>query len=296
MTKNQQDKWQKIIATAVVALILLGVGKWLYYDAVYLKPETVFWSCMNQNLQTGSVTITSNLSSDASQTVVQVANMQFKASLYAQTTVTIEDKTAGKQSLVITDTFGTPTQDYLMYRQIKTPDSNVPSGVVGVWAASSTKENGQSQVLSDAILASPIMFGYLDSSQRAKLIDQMRTNKVFTVDFNATKKGVKVNGKNTYAYAVTIDMQKYIAVYKNYLAMIGQTALGNQLGQAQVGDSYKATLYIAPVSRQPLRLLPEGSKNGQDFSNFGNNNFGQPPKNVELTISQLQSRITGQPQ
>jgi hypothetical protein len=181
-----------------------------------------------------------------------------------------------------------------MYKQIKTPEDNIPEGVVGVWAVNSNIGSSQPQVLSDALLASPVVFGYLNSEKRAKLVKQLRDNRVYVVDFNNVDKNEKIGNKRVYSYSVTINMQSYMAVFKNYLTMIGQESIASQLGEPKASNTYKATISVDPYSRQTIRSIPQGVTRGEVFSNFDSNDFGKPPENIKMTVSQLQRKLTGQ--
>jgi hypothetical protein len=260
---------------------------------VYLKPQNVFWGMINQNLQTAAVTKTTSQTS-GSQNFTQVTDLQFKSQLVAHTTVTIKDKTPGNTSSIVTETFGTPTKDYLRYNEIKSTTSNPPKNAVGVWATSKTTAAQPGQILSSALLSSPMIFGYLSAQQRADIINQLHDHNVFNINFAATGTNEKVNGKKAYAYKITINVANYLQVFRSYLAMINQQNLALQIGQPNEGTAYKATLLVNPISRQPLRLTPDGSTVSEQYSNFDIATQLQLPTNVKLSILQLQQRLARQ--
>ncbi|MEI6237267.1 MAG: hypothetical protein WCP03_01540 [Candidatus Saccharibacteria bacterium] len=295
MVTVSNNKWQKYLAVTIVVIAIIGLGKLMWLDQIYLKPQNVFWGMINQNLQTGSITKTVVQKNNDLQSIQQVTSIQYKSEIYARTVVTIQDKTKGNESLIITDTYGTPTQDFLKYKTIKSAGNNTPKNVEGVWSVNTASSQQQVQILSDAILSSPLIFGYLNSNKRTDLINQMHFNSVFNIDYSAVNKNDKVDGKKAYSYKLTIDLAKYMSVYRNYLSMIGQGNLAGQLGQPQAGATYKATLYVNALNRQPLRLVPEGVTTGEGFSNIDSNNITKPPKDAKLSILQLQNRLSNQP-
>lgn len=293
MAKDNQNRWQQIAATVIATLVVIILICYFWCSQVYLKPQNVFWGMINQDLQTTAVTKTTSQTS-SNQNFMQVTDLQFKDKLVAHTTVTIKDKTPGKSSSIITETFGTPTQDYLRYNEIKLTTSNPSKNAVGVWAATKTSTNQPGQILSSALLSSPMIFGYLNANQRADIIRQLHDHNVFNINFAATNTNEKVNGKKAYAYKITINVANYLQVFRALLAMIDQQNLALQIGQPNEGTVYKATLLVNPISRQPLRLTPDGSTVSEQYSNFDIAAQLQLPTHVKLSILQLQQRLVKQ--
>ena len=288
---KKQINLKQASAIVIAALLLIFLGFWFWYTNVYLKPSNVFWSTMNQNLQTGSITETENESASG-QTMTQISDILYKGSLIAHTTVTLNDKTTSGTSTIITETYGTPGQDYLRYPKITSTDNSVPKGVVGMWATSIKSKGQPIEILSDALTATPLMFGYLSTSARADIINQLHDHNVFNLNFGSTITNAKYDGHRVYAYDVTLNLQNYIQVFRSYLDYMGQSTLALSIPQPSTSATYKMTLYINPVSRQIMKMVPDGSSVQEIFTNQDVNTNIKLPGSVKLTINQLRNRLT----
>jgi hypothetical protein len=282
---------QQIIAIAITVLAVIMLGLWLLYTEIYLKPSTVFWSTINQNLQTGYISKTVTQTT-GTQTLTEATNIQFKGSLIAHTTLILTNKSGLSTSSVITETYGTDKQDFLRYTEIKSSTSANPKNTINVWAVNNKNNQQIIEILSDALMSSPLMYGYLSSSQRADIINQMHDHNVFTINFANTSTNVKYDGKRIYTYDVAINLQSYVQVFRAYLQDLGQSNLALQIGQPAAGSTYKATLYINPASRQILKMVPDGSSISEIYSNQDINAQTKLPVNVKLSITELKQRLT----
>lgn len=290
MTKKSRYNWQQIIAIVISVIAVLGFGVWYWYGQVYLNPQNVFWSTIDQNLKTASVTKTINHASEDSSGYQQITTTQYKSKLIVSNTVIVQNNTNAGTVKVVTETIGTPNQDFLRYKEIMSPTNNVNKDIVGIWSGGK-KDEQSAQILPDVLLSSPIIFGYINKSQRAEIINKMKDQKVFKIDFAATNTKKEYNNKKAYGYDVEINLVEYIDIYKDYLIMIGQNNLAKQLSGAGGNSIYKVKLIISPSQKHILNMTPNGMKDSEVYFNYDVNNMLNAPKDVKLSINDLQKRL-----
>lgn len=279
-----QLNWIVALAVLVGACLLF----WFWYNQAYLKPVNVFWGTIGNNLNVNFVTRTYVRSAD-SQKLTQVTDVMYNPALVARSTVTLENASTNEK--VVTETIGTTTTDYLRYLEIKSNKTQTTPAAIGVWAKNQPGEGQQPQILPDALLGSVLMFGNLSGSQRNEIMNQLKSTNAFQKYDLIAKK--TVDGRKLYSYAVTLNLEKYSPIYANYLKMIGQEKLAQQLGQQQPGATYEFVLDINAGSRVPTAIHVGGDKG--DTETF--THVGSAPKIVapdaKLTITELQDKLSG---
>lgn len=292
MAKKDVNRKQQLFAIAISVLAVVVFAGWYYFDQVYFKSENVFWSAINQNLQTSSVLKSISQSND-SQSLNQLTRMQFKGQLATEITVTIETKTETTSSRIVSKTIGTATHDYLKYDEITSPTRQVP-GVTGKWASSNIENGDQIDVLQSELLASPIFFGYFNHFQRNDLINKMKTDNVFEIDFNETNKNSSFNGKKVYIFSGHINLSTYTDVFRQYLILLGQNQLADQIASPGANSLLSFKLYVDPISRQTKQLMLGDESRAEQYLNYDNNQPIDIPTNVSIKIEDLQNILLTQ--
>lgn len=279
-----QINWMIGFALVIGASILFG----FWYTKSYLNPSNVFWGTISSNLNIDYVTRTSS-KSQGPQTLVQKNDLQFSPQLIARAIVNLANSETNER--VITETIGTNTTDYLRYVEITSSSAGQANvSAVGVWAKRDAGEGEQSQILSESLLGSVLMFGNLNPGQRQQIVGQLETSNAFKKYDLIGKKSV--DGHNVFTFNVSIDLDAYSKVYSDYLKMLGQDKLAEQIGQQQSGATYDFVLDINAGSRVPLKLSAAGSEEYENFSNVGTGPRINVPQ-TNLTISDLQAKLSG---
>jgi hypothetical protein len=287
MTKKQLTRYQINWLLAITVLVASVLFFWYWYNNSYLNPERTFWSMINHNLQTSYVTRTSSQTA-GQQSLQQVTDIQFVPNLMSRSTVTIEN-TETKEK-VTTETIGTPNADFLRYTVLQTENGQNYSSVIGKWAVQKGTEQREPQILSDSLTGSILFFGNLNKSQREQLIKELQQTKAFkerTFIGETTK-----NSRKVFSYDVTVDLAAYAKVYKNYLKMIGQPQLAENIGNQQPGSTFKIKLDVNASSRRPASLIADAPNQKETFSNFGPYKPLQTP-DTKLTVTELQQLLSG---
>lgn len=290
MAKSKSNNLQNVLAATILIIAGFTYIGFSYFNQIYKNPQTVFWGMINQNLQTASYQKTSK-TDYGQQQYVQETTMQFKANLVSDSVVTISEKTENnKSSKVITQAIGTTKADFIRYKEITREGKTENPNIINVWAINTKEVSGQEPgLLTDALLSTPLMFGYLNSANRQQLVNQLKSTNAFSIDFNKTDKNYNYQNSRFYAYDVTINMKQYLQAYKLYLNKIGQNMLAENLGSDLTDSSYQAKVIVNPVSYQPVALI---AGSGQDeFSNFDINNQIVAPNNIKKTFEELKSEL-----
>lgn len=292
MAKKTQVTWQQYIAAVISLIAILIFGGWYYCQQVYLKPQNVFWATIDKSLQTASVT-ESICQANEVQSFAQTTRLQFKGELASQTVVKINNSTPGATSTIETEIIGTPTTDYLRYNQLDSETTPAPENAVGVWAANQVSDTQRVDILSNDLLATPLIFGYLNHNQRGELIKLMKETQVFDIDFSAVDTTAQFEGKKAYSYDVSISLVGYITILQKYLQMINQNELAEQVGMSSADITIDATLIINPISRQIRQLTLSDYDTTVTFSNYDLSQMIQIPTDVQLKIDELQMLLLG---
>lgn len=281
---KNNGQWQYIVvALSVIVLILFG--GWYWYSQSYLKPENVFWNMLDRGLQVASVTKTIN-TQDSDQAVSMVTKLQFKSQLISQTTVDLREL-SDSSKLVSTETIGTTNRDYLRYKGV----NSIKDKVINQWAAESATDTYEASILYSEIISSPVMFGYLPASSRQQLINRLKSDKVFDVDYLSTNTSAQYKNKKVFIFDVKIDLNKFAAVYIDYLKTIGLKNIANQIEIPQTGNSLDVNFLVDPKTHRLQQITYKSKGVTEDYSSYDTNNHIQEPENIKMTFSEMETAI-----
>jgi len=280
----------------IIAALILFVAGWFWYQKIHMSPNNVFWGMMNNNLVTSSVT-RQTLENSQDRSVEQLIREQFGSVNAVATSVTLKQKTNDGNSIVKSQTIGTPDTDYSRYIKISTPQKDSKgkpidtSKVVGIWGKTSDPKPNQAssaQYYKQSIMTI-IPYGNFNSLQRKTLVDQMHDHSVYTYDTGSVKT-VKVNNRSAYVYTVKIKPAAYIDLMKTYAKELGLGDLGLDPASYANSPDLTAELTIDKLSRQIVKInYPDAGQS----ENVIDQNLEQPISLPSKTISinELQDRI-----
>jgi hypothetical protein len=239
-------------------------------------------------LQTGFVTRTSS-QSQGTQKLTQSNDIQFTPVLIARSTVILQDTATNEK--VVTETIGTTNADFLRYVEISGSKAQVKDkSAIGSWAKKTAEGQAQPQILADALLGNALMFADFSNADKNKIISELKsTNAIAKYDL-LTKETIE--GWKIYTYNVVLNLAAYSKVYKNYLKLLGQDKLADEIGAQEEGATYQFKLSINASSRQPVILKVPGNENAEFYSNFGGRQPIIAPQ-TNQTINELQAKISG---
>lgn len=291
--KKSKPRYQPLVnILLIVAIIVVGIfyAGLIYFDQVHKKPENVFWGMMSQNLQTGALS-RSNEQIVPGQSLKQVTQMQFKSQIIVKNSVVLTSEKDGEKQVIANEAIGTENADFLRYTAIPANNGKLPENVINVWSIQTEENSGQNpSILADNILSTPLMFGYLNSAKRSEIINELKNTNAITVDYSKTDLNAKFEDKTVYSFEVMLNLDSYINAYKIYLKAIGQSQLADELGSPDPGSTYPLTIFVNPVSYQPVKV--EVGASSEVMYNFNINNQIQIPENVTTTITEIKNRIS----
>lgn len=288
---------QKLLAVWLVVLgtlVFLG-GLWAWYSNVHQSAYRVFWDSVDNNLNIYGVTRTIEQNNNGS-TVNQKLQLFLGAENIARgrTTVTQPNQTGGTTT-VVTETVGTPTNNYARYVDIQTGEGNSgqpdTSRVLNVWSREVLLggEQQNESVLSEAIFSS-IPFAYLPLNQRQEVVQFMKDNDVYEVDYRNAKK-VERAGKQAYEYQVTVNLKGYIETLQKVDRLMGLEQLTSVNSAAYEGATPAELVVISSIDgRQVLEITYNGSNRTEKYSSYGARLEVDIPE-TEVLRSELEQRV-----
>lgn len=277
--------------------LLIGIGIGGFYRVNYMNTPNLndlFWRTISQNLQTSSVTKTI-LQGDDNTSVAEATTLQFRAQLLVRTTTNVEKKSPSSISSVTTESVGTTTKDFARYTKLFSSYHGGLNNQINKWANGGQSDAEPPTFLLDALYSTPLMFGYLSTSQQNTLVAQLQSKNVYSFNSLGATKGYAKNGIAVYDYQVTINWNEYTAIYKQYLAMIGLESQAYTIVGPTEPTLYKAVISINPQALQIVgfRLL-NGAYTEQIYSNYDTSITIKAPQKAEISITELQENIKEQ--
>lgn len=257
----------------VGSVILLLIAVLLWCVKISTDPERVFWQTIERGMSSRAVTIKShqdNNSTAADQTIrysMGAENLSHSVTTLKQGGTTVRN-----------EMIGTPTVDYTRYVGIKTDQKKADgapldfSKLIGKWAKG---EEGSGQFFSQAVFGASlpiggmgVPIGMVDSEKRAELIKKVRTDKVYQVSFDKTKKE-RVDGRLRYTYETTVQPSRYVGLMKKF----AQSVNLHGLDQVQPDDykeqkAFKLLITIDVRARQVVRITAPETRSEQTYSAY----------------------------
>lgn len=274
-------------------LLTLFTG-WVWWHYSYLNPQTVFWGAVNNNLIIDGVTKRTERK-DNSGVRDRYDQISLGAPNLVKSVETIsQSQTAQDKNVIVSETIGTPEANFNRYTKIetttKTPDGKLPdfSKVVNQW---SKQELGKeaSGAFADAIF-DVIPFAHLNAQQRRDVINTMKHDETYKVDFDAVGKTRK-NGRLYYDYNVSIAPDKYITILKQVDGAMGLNQL-KSLDPAQYQGSGLVEIKVTVDARahQLESISYVGSDNKQTYSAWGVRRNESLPTST-ISMADLQAKL-----
>jgi hypothetical protein len=279
----------------VAGALLILVAAWLWCFKASVDPERVFWATIERSLSTHGVTVESKDSANGTgseQTIrysLGADNLSHSLTTLTQGATTITN-----------EMIGTPTVDYTRYVDIKTDQKKADgtdmdfSKLLGVWAKG---PEGSNQLFSQAVFGASLPIGgvgvpvgNLSPDIRTELVNQIRDDNVYQVDFDKTKKE-NVDGRLQYTYSATIRTEAYVALMKKYIQSVGLHGLDQANPDDYKGQPpFKLDITVDARSHQVVRVTAPDTGSTQTYSNY------DVPVQIELpedaiTGAELQKRL-----
>lgn len=279
-------------AGAVVVVVLLA--GWLWWAKVWQNPNRVFWDMLSNNLATSGVTRTISQKSQGL-SVEQDTQISFGAQPTAHALTTFTQNGGN----IVTEEISNNTSDFVRYKRIVTPKTVAGkpldvSGIVGKWAkldANSSLGSTVTSGLFDQSLIGVLPMANLSAANRAKLLDEMHTDGVFSFDAKKVKT-VSLNGRKTYQYTVNIKASAYVALMQNFEKLVGSKQYASlDPNSYAAGTTVPVTLSVDVRSHQLSQLYQPSAGRTEQYKAFGVVD-ATPLPHATLTTTELTKRLS----
>ncbi len=250
----------------IFAGLVLAFGIWAWGRFIFSSPENTFWAAIDSNLRTQSVTreIKQTGPTGAIDEYLQLRLGSIRAT-HGDTKIVQTNGT--KQTLVHTETITTPDTRYTLYKDIQTNEKTKTgkdfdfSEVKNVWGREAITANVPGQSPLAEMLYGVVPFGDLPDDKRRELINFIRLQRVYEVDFAHATKEI-YDGKHAYRYTVTITPSAYISMLQKYDTILGLNQIANVNPDDYKGQpDIKAEIVISVTGRQVLEInYPEQAR------------------------------------
>lgn len=296
-TKNKKKVGSTRFAISIVVLacvLLLGVTGWLWWSKIVVNPDRVLGDTISNNLITKS--ITKHVSQSGPEGgVEQTAYLSFfPPDVNAQTKTVLSQGTGSNVASITTDTIGTKTADYVRYSNVTgaegLPGADRLNDLLGVWAKrQSNPANGEQLTFLNETVFNVMLFGDLNSENRAKLEELIYKNNLY--QYSSAEKRLE-NKRFVYVYDVSINPEALVTVIQEYVRLTG-VADPDQFNPAQYKGvpPVKVQLTIDIFSRQ-LQKIEYSTGRTETYSG---QNLYRPDNIPEQTIpiDELQKKLQG---
>ena len=273
------------IVAAGCLLLILSVALW---RAKANSPQNVFWDMVGNNLSTRSITKHVIGDSTAAKSD-QYTQVTFGAQNFSHNIVTLTQKSGEDNTVVKTESIGTPQADFSRYNSIQTNRKNAVgqlpdfSNIEGVWGKSS--DQASAQYLSQAMFG-VVPFANLNAAERARIVKLIKDSKVYSPAFDkvATQNG-------DYVYSVELSPVPYLKL----LAELSKATGVHSLVNADVDDykdspSLKLTVSVDKRSHQLKKVKYDSGGQEETYESHGLNAGVQIPDKT-IPMNELETRV-----
>ncbi|HUD07155.1 MAG TPA: hypothetical protein VMR34_04660 [Candidatus Saccharimonadales bacterium] len=274
----------------VLIVILMIVGVCLFWVKIYDNPTKVFYGMLERSLSTSS--FSKEIVQPSSSQTKQYVTVETGSSNDAESVISVD---LGPNSIVKTESIGTPTTDYARYTEVKTPQKNSKgqtanfSSVIGVWGKSSPAGDQvtDGQLFNESILT-VVPMANLSIAQRQSLMHFITANDVYQIVGKPKK--ISTSGRPQITYNVNVNTRQFIEMIKQFGEDIGL----NQLSSINAG-SFSANVSefhvtVDVISRQLVSDTQVGTSRRETFSGYGTQiPISLPTKSIPIT--QLESQL-----
>ncbi len=280
------------LTLASLIILALAVAGWWHY--IYSTPTNTFNRMLATMLSTQSVVKQVKQASD-----VTGQRLDQNTRLVSTPVQAVNGTSVLNQGgdTITTEIIGTPQHDYVRYIDIKTDQKSVSGGnfdfssVLGVWGKSeSTTDQVQSTQFYSQNLFGVIPVANLPVAQRNQLLNQIRDDKVYSVDYGATEVGRR-DSRPTYTYPVSVNPVAYVRMLKTFAGMLGQKQL-EQVDPEQYSSAapLKFELVVDTWSGQLVEIRYTEQARTEIYKSYGVKADVRQPKDT-IPISELQNRL-----
>lgn len=287
------SKQKKLITVfVIIGVLLLGVSGVGLAMRAYTAPERVFNRMLENAFTTSSVVKSSTVDSEA-QNVKQNTHLQTtpEARIHAQVEI---NQVGNGGSYVKRESLITLTDNFVRLVDVKTSQTNSTgkpfdfSSILGVWAQSpaDTTNNSLTQLYGQNVA---VPFARLNPATRTAVIDQVKRDKVYKIDYSKVKQAV-YNGRKAYIYDVAVNPTAFIQMMKTVGQIEGVKDYADVDPAAYKSVADVHFILIIDALSADLVQVDYGNDQVEQYSGVGLRHIERDPATTVSTM-ELQQRL-----
>lgn len=259
-----------------------------------MNSERRFWSAIGNSMSTPSVVRTLTDGGSGNQ-VIQDYRFHYSPQQVIENKVDFTQKSATVDTKVVTEGIIFPQEQYLRYTEFKDESngqstSNLDS-VMDKWAfqQSDDEEEARQNYLSEYVTLA--IFGNFNAEQRRELLDELRDNNVYNIDFDQVTEEV-FNSSKVNVYQVSVNLRSFVQILNEAFvkAGYGEFAALNPENYRE-GSMLNAVFRVAK-NNNSIVGISFGDRE-EVYSNYGVIKDIDVPE-ANLTIDELQTEVQEQ--
>jgi hypothetical protein len=290
---RQERRWWAIVfITGIVLLILVLWAQWHFIRS---NPERTFFGAIENSLKASSVSKQVTQKAPG-QELEQNVELNLSPEHTARAKATISEQ--GENNTVVqTETIGTPKEDYVRYTAIETDQKSASGNVldfsklVNLWGKSQSPDGKQTtgELYGESVLG-VVPFGDLSAAERKQLIEFIKSKHVFQFDEAKVKRELK-DGRPVYTYTISVSPEGYVGMLKQFAKAAGLTQL-EKIDPSSYRDSQPIPikLSIDVWARQVTHISYGDGGRTEQLGSYGVNHDITLP-NKTIPVQDLQQRL-----
>ena len=268
-----------IVVIAVSGFIFLSFATILHYQQTYIDPETVFWSTIEANLQTSSITRYTNQQQTQGLNVSSQSQFVFRPDISVNSLVEIEQQLAvsGQPNQLVQDIRGFRDVDYVRYLEFVNSDqllqTKFDTTILNRWIEikqlTTPIPEPLAELVQDSIVGnldfSVILYGQLPRQDRLFILDVLKAG-AYQVNFDNVRQ-LQVDGRTIYEYDLSVSRSQFAIVLSSYLTAYGYHDLAQQLepilieGNVGIPSQINLEVQIDARARRVVKII---NQNGDE--------------------------------
>jgi hypothetical protein len=282
----------KLIVLAAIAIFsVTGVFWWRELRS---DPERVFWGAIQNALQTQSVSrqVARDTNTQQPDQFLRLHTTPNQGVLGVNKYYQSGDR---EMPTLITETIGVPEADYIRVLLLESTDPNQPSpdisSIRDKWADATPVGIGEKQgQLYSQFALSIVPFGNLSRAQLTDLMNKMRENKVYNVDYSKMQR-VEDNGRQAYSYEVSVNTEQYLVILKQFASYAGLHQL-DDIDPSQYKEARPLSFkFLIDVASHQLIGTQRAGGEATRYHSYGLRSPVVAAPNETMTLDELQQKL-----
>lgn len=292
----RKSQTQLAYVLGVLALLVFIAGGYIWYSKIFTAPERVFREMVANSLNVRGVTREVS-QDDTGISIKQRLRLELGGTNSVEgLTTLVQNDSANKQTMVVTETVGTPEKNFSRYVSVETEERNQAgkavdlSPIENIWSQETVDPKAGTQGLFAEAMFGVIPFAQLSQANRKGVQEFIRENNVYDVEYEKAKR-IESSGKSAYEYPVIVQAKNYIELLKRVDSLTGLNQLQELDSSAYENTTpIQLTIVVAIDSRQLLEVRYSGASRTEVFSGYGIQNNQDLPE-AAVSRAELETQL-----